>query len=442
MSFLGKIKTILRLSLAGIFFFLGLAPTLQADESSSYDAYSRLLQNKKQEESLAEKALSLPAWPLDVIRGGMDQSLYALEQYHVIDKLKWVYERLTDYGLYPKLQNLANFGDFGAGLEVDAVKLLRQKGNLPYLRVKSGVNWSHSNFFRVFSEIGMDKVEEIGPYGSLYFDLENRPEEDFFGFGPDTSLGDSHNFKSEAKLLELRLGYSLTLHTDLKATFGYKTVDIEDGDDGGKAPMDRNVSGAGGGDFLISGMELMHDTRDFPEDPHKGGFERIKVSYHEGVDGYDFGYFKYRGEFARYHELFSERQVIGGRIVAEHNDEVNHQDIPFFDMARLGGYGVSPSPGDTHRGFQRNRFFGESLFLLNLEYRYLVWQYRELSMDAVIFLDEGQVFNELNRIQLRDFRESFGGGFRFKILRRAILSLEAAKSDEGVELYARSHTPF
>ncbi len=423
-------------------FFLFAATPLRAAQSSSYDAYSRLRENPKQEESLLEKALALPAWPLDLVRGGMDKTLYWLDHYRVLDKTKWIYERITDYGIYPNLQNVGTISDSGIGTDLDVVKLLRQKGNFPYLRFKNGIGWVSGQFFRVYTELGMDKLEEIGPYGSFYFNFEDRPRQDFFGIGPDTSRGDSHNFKSKDATLELRLGYSLTLHTDLKATFGYKTVDIEDGEDDGKGKMDRNVPGAGGGHLLISGLELMHDTRDFPGDPHKGGFEHFKVSYHDGVGGYDFGYFKYRGELARYHEIFSERQVLGGRLLMEHNDELNHQQIPFFDMARLGGYGVYPSLGDEHRGFQQNRFFGKSLFLLNLEYRYLVWQYRDFSMDAVIFWDEGQVFNEFSRFQFKDFRASVGGGLRFKVLRNAILSFEAAKSSEGVEVYARSQTPF
>ena len=438
MSHFSRNKFIRVFAVAAVSFFL--SNPLPAAQSS-YDAYTRLVENPK-EESLTEKALALPAWPLDLLRGGMDKTFYWFDRYHVSDKLQWVYERLTDYGLYVNLLNVDNFSASGLGADLDVVKLLRQKGNFPYLRLKNGVGWSPGEFFKAYSELGWDKTEETGAYGSFYFNFEDRPSEDFYGIGPDTSRGDSHNFKSKTTALEMRLGYSLSLHTDLKASFGYKTVDIDDGEDGGKGRMDRNVPGAGGGDMLIGGLELVHDTRDFPDDPHKGGVERFKVSYHEGVDGYDFGYFKLRGEISRFHEIFSERQVLGGRIVAEHNAEVNHQAIPFFDMARLGGYGAYPSLGDTHRGYQQNRFFGESLLLANLEYRYKVWEHRDFAMDAVLFWDEGQVFNEFSKFQFKDFRGSAGGGFRFKILRKSILSFEVARSSEGTQIYARSQTPF
>jgi len=108
---------------------------------SSYDAYTRLVENPK-EESLTEKALALPAWPLDLLRGGMDKTFYWFDRYHVSDKLQWVYERLTDYGLYVNLLNVDNFSASGLGADLDVVKLLRQKGNFPYLRLKNGVGWS------------------------------------------------------------------------------------------------------------------------------------------------------------------------------------------------------------------------------------------------------------------------------------------------------------
>lgn len=432
-----------RTAVAGIlaaFLFTMTPPFVFAQ--GEYDAYTRVLPRQKQRETLTEKSLGFLAFPFDVIRMGMDQTLYTIEHYHIDDKIKWIYDRLTDYGIYPKLQNMANFGDFGAGVDIDLVKLVHQKGNLPYLKMKTGVAWTSNELFRVYTEVGMDKLNEIGPYGSFYFNFEERPEEDFFGIGPNTSRGDSQTFKSEITTLETRAGYSLTLDLDLKFRAAYKVANIKDGGDEGKGKLDKNIAGARGGDFLVIGSELAHDTRDFPDDPHKGGFERVQISYTEGVDGYDFGYFKYRGEAARYKEVFSERQVIGIRFVGEHNDELNDQEIPFFDLARLGGYGVYPSLGDTHRGFQKNRFFGESLLLMNLEYRYLVWQYRDFSLDAVAFWDEGQVFNEISEFQWKDFRESVGGGFRLKVLRKAILSLEIARSDEGINVYARSNTPF
>jgi hypothetical protein len=422
----------------------------QPDQPLDDDLYTARLAEKGEtlaKESPWRKALELPPLPLDLVRYGLDKTIYAVDHYHIDDKLQWMYEEITNYGIYPKLRGTASIAEVGAGVDVDFVKLARQKARFPYARLRGRLDWIHSELFRVSSEVGIDKLHEVGPYGAFYFNYEDRPEEDFFGIGPNTSLGDGTSFNSEITTLSLRGGYSFSLNTDLRTWVAYKNANITNGQDGGKGIIDLifpagSIPGLAGGEFLITGLEFIHDTRDFPEDPHKGGFLNFKASYHEGVTGSDFGFFKYRGEIARFHELFSERQVLAVRFVGEHNDELNDRAVPFFEMARLGGYGVSPSLGDTHRGFQKNRFFGESNLLMNLEFRYVVWQYKDLSLDAVIFWDEGQVFNELSEFQFKDFRESIGGGFRFKVLRKSILSVEAARSDEGLEFYARADTPF
>lgn len=437
-----------------LFFHAAVSLLAEEPESRDYDAYARILADgpekggtQPEKENLIGRSLGFPAWPLDWLRWGIDNTVYYVERHHIDEKATWIYERITDYGIYPKLANLANFGNFGTGVDLDFVKLLRQQSRVPYLRAKAGLLWAYQELFEVNVELGIDKLQEVGPYGSVYFDFQDRPDEDFFGIGPNTSRGDGANFHSETTLAEARFGYSFTLSTDIHAKVAYKNVTLTEGEDDGKGQIEHvfpqaNTPGLKGGEFFIFGGELAHDTRDFPEDPHKGAVARAALSYHEGIDGSDFGFFTYQAEFAKYQEVFSERQVIGLRLLGEHHDEMNDRSIPFFEMSRLGGYGVAPSPGYTHRGFQKNRFFGESVLVMNLEYRYVVWQYRDFSIDAVIFWDEGQVFNEWSDFEFKDFRESIGGGLRFKILRKSILSVELARSDDGVEFYARSQTPF
>jgi len=426
-----------------LFLSFSLYPLASAHaQSQSDETYTSAARIPKQGETVGEKSLGLIAWPLDLVRKGLDESLYTVEHYRLDDKAKWAYQEMTDHGFYPKLEGLSTFGDSGPRADLDFLRAAGQAGRFPYFRAKSGVGWIPQALFRVYSELGVEKSGETGPYGSFNFHYEQRPREDFFGIGPDTSRGDSMNYKSEATTLETRLGYSVTPKIDLIEKFAYKNVNIRNGDDGGKGLLDRSIRGANGAEFLILGSEITHDTRDFPSDPHKGGVERFGFSYYDGVNHSNFRYFKYRAEIARYQEIFSDRQVLGVRFLGEHNDEFKGRGIPFFEMARLGGYGVYPSLGDTQRGFQRNRFYGESLLLMNLEYRYLVWQHRDFSLDAVIFWDEGQVFNEISQFEFRDFRTSVGGGFRFKILRNVLLSAEIARSSEGTQLYVATHTPF
>lgn len=428
---------------------------LAQNSGHSEDTYTAKLRQSKYEKPAAvkravayESLLALPALPFDILNGGISRVLEVVETHHIDDKIKWLYEELQYNGIYPNLGGLSGSEGMGGGTDLDWVKLSRQNQRFPFLLAKSGIRWHDDRLFDVHSELGLDQIDETGPSGHLLFRYTERPEEDFFGIGPDTSRGDSASYKEETLKLGAHGNYAIVPEVNISADFYYKDTDIQNGGDSGKGKITEYpfpsgpVPGLRGAEFLVWGLQAERNTLDYPEDAHKGTLTRLSAHYYEGVDSSPFSFFKYRGEFSWFRELLTERHVLAMRMLGEHNDERNKSGIPFFEMARLGGYGVSPSTGDTHRGFQRNRFFGESSLLMNLEYRYQVWKYRELSMDAVLFWDEGQVFNEFSEFQFKDFRESYGWGLRVKVLHNHVLSFHVAKSDEGFNYYLRTKTAF
>ena len=154
------------------------------------------------------------------------------------------------------------------------------------------------------------------------------------------------------------------------------------------------------------------------------------------------GYFKYRGEAEHFFKLGSPRRVLGLRALVEHNDEIGNREVPFFNMARLGGYGTYPRSGDTNRGYRRDRFYDDSLLLFNFEYRWNVLEYRDWRLDPVLYCDVGQVFDEFSEFQLGDFRISYGISFRVSLEKNVVLALDFARSNEGIQMYVKTKTPF
>ena len=65
-----------------------------------------------------------------------------------------------------------------------------------------------------------------------------------------------------------------------------------------------------------------------------------------------------------------------------------------------------------------------------------------MQLDTIFSWDEGQVFGEFSEMQMKDFRYSFGGGFRLSLANHVIFALEIAHADEGTNFYARTHAPF
>jgi hypothetical protein len=111
-------------------------------------------------------------------------------------------------------------------------------------------------------------------------------------------------------------------------------------------------------------------------------------------------------------------------------------------MARLGGYGIQPEGSATLRGFKYNRFFDKSSAVLNLEYRYNVWQYGNFGADWIFLVDMGKVFGDLHEFGIGGLKVGYGTGVRLKAHRRVFLSIELAKSNEEFTCYVRSKTSF
>jgi hypothetical protein len=153
-------------------------------------------------------------------------------------------------------------------------------------------------------------------------------------------------------------------------------------------------------------------------------------------------YFKYQLDMAKYLRLWSSRRVLVARLFAEHNDEVDHGNIPFYNMAKLGGAGTNVRDSETMRGYVYNRFFGESSLLLNMEYRYTVMEYKEFKLKTVFFNDLGQVFNEIHEFKFDDFRESYGVGFYLSYAKNTVLNLSVAHSNDGTEFYVKNKLAF
>lgn len=384
-------------------------------------------------------SFNLPALPLEPVKSGVNRTLTAVERHKVYEKTRWLYRQLTDRGIYPRLLPLGEGSGFGAGLEYRQT-LAR---NQPLFDSLGGSIWSTGTISGYQEHGGRLRFEELFGWplelsGEARY--QDRTEEDFFGLGPDSSEGSSSSFGQETTSLHVTLGQRLTEAIDWNFTFGYANTNISEGRDEGKVDLinlftESTLPGVDGAELLSFRLAAEHDTRDEPDDPQHGGYERFSFAYVEGVNSADVGFFRYRAEAARFFPIGSPRRILALRAVAEVNDEVNGRPIPFFELTKLGG-------SRSLRGFQRNRFFGEGGLFFNAEYRYNVWTYKKLAMDTALFFDGGNVFEEIRDYQLNDFQPSYGAGIRIKSGRKVVLSFDTGHSDDGTEHFLRFGLPF
>ena len=388
-------------------------------------------------------------YPFEIVRWPIDKTLQFLEDRHVYKKVDWIYSQMKDYGFTPRLYPRSSQDKQGVGFKIEFMKLTGVQDRFPNLLVEGSTLWTFDHITEYRAKVMQTEIGGLGLRAGSMFKYENRGEEHFYGLGPNTSLGDGTSYRMERTTLETILGYEFLNTWDLAGKFSYQNVNITNGEDGGRGIIDeifiktgrQRIPGLGGDEILSWGLDLEHDNRDDKEWPTQGGFERFHVSFNKGIESTS-GFFKYRGEAGHFFKLLSDRRVLGLRGIVEHNDEVGEREVPFFASARLGGYGVSPRYGDTHRGFRRDRFYDESLLLFNLEYRWTVWEYRDRRLDSLVFWDVGQVFGEWSNLQLEDFRSSYGFGIRVGFKQKVLLTMELGFSDEGAQVYVKTKTPF
>lgn len=429
-------------TLAVLFLSLSLTGYAQV----SYDQYASVYQHPARTSLSKNIAQHFLVYPFELLRWPMDKGLILTEKYHIDKKAQWIYDKIGEQGVIPYV-NIISIGNFGAGADLDFIRLLRLKENVPDAVLKSWIQWTHSVNFEIGSKIGLERIQDTNfrTYSSVRY--QNKPEEHFYGMGPDTSAGEGTSYRIEQTTVEGSAGYNWVPFLTLDGNVAYHNVNITNGEDGGRGIIDTTfapavIPGLAGDEMISLGLDLNHDTRNMNENSTEGGQERFSFDFFEGLDDSDASFFKYAVEASRYLKLGSERRVLAFHIYGEHNDENAGHYVPFHQMAKLGGFGSYPRDSHTLRGFDFNRFFDQSAALLNVEYRYNIWQYRDFKVDTVLFWDEGQVFGEFSQFQFRDFRESYGLGFRFIAANHIIFSMELAHGDEGTHFYAKSSSPF
>jgi outer membrane protein assembly factor BamA len=117
----------------------------------------------------------------------------------------------------------------------------------------------------------------------------------------------------------------------------------------------------------------------------------------------------------------SGQSALVGQLALNVNHESNGSDpIPFYMRPHIGG-------SSTLRGYALDRFYGNNLMLMSLEYRYRLHPNFETS----IFHDAGQIFDRAGELTWFNWHRNYGMSFRFHSNYRTIVRLELGHSREG-----------
>ena len=141
-----------------------------------------------------------------------------------------------------------------------------------------------------------------------------------------------------------------------------------------------------------------------------------------------------------YIPLGGDKTSLALRAYALLKDPRGDSQIPFYDMAYLGGRMYV-------RGFRSYRFRGDNAALASVELRQTVWTQQERrGLDVFVFGDAGQVWGD-NRSRINpailankdfsssNYRAGMGGGLQYRYSHAFAARIEVGHSHERTLIY-------
>lgn len=252
--------------------------------------------------------------------------------------------------------------------------------------------------------------------------FDTRPDQPFYGVGPQTSTDDRVRFRWQRYQAHGEFFASLGGLSNMRVGTAFRHVDFLD--DALAPALDPALlpdlvgDGALSYEIVESRLQFKLDTRD-PDTEFKGGSGFLLEGF--GTFAFDFtdtsrNYLRWGGETAVFLDFTGRGHVLAARVYAEFVEDTGGSPIPFTELPALGGI-------ETMRGYLQRRFVGDSVFMAGLSYRYPIWSL----LDAEVFGELGNAFNgRLNGFKPDRLYLATGGGIRTSIDRDTALTLLVA----------------
>ncbi|NIV91831.1 BamA/TamA family outer membrane protein [candidate division KSB1 bacterium] len=376
--------------------------------------------------------LSIPSKIWHLVWSPIGSTVIWVEQNRVHEKLiNFFLNDERTAGFYP----LASFGgNTGAGIGINVFH-----NNLFNDRQKINASFLYSGTENNTATVAYTDSTILG--SSFYFnflgDFFNDSDENLFISGDvtpedlrDSSIGandsdeeDETSYSTEQGGVQVDFGYAVNDRVGFGLTSSFKRADVDSGDGFGGERFPDNIPGSGATSLYSIGTTFSFDFRNGWPRTLSGTLFRFGFQYNRELNGDRFEYNRYTVEVQQFIPIpiLAKNRRLGVRGIFEKLDRLNDKQIPFYELSMLGD-------AENLRGFDQNRFRGRGSLLFNIEYRYPIWD----TWDAVVFVDEGQVFDDLGDIELDEFHFAIGTGIRVMSPTGFAMRFEVGVSGEAV----------
>ncbi len=257
----------------------------------------------------------------------------------------------------------------------------------------------------------------------------------FFGLGPGSSRGDRTTYRMEDRTFETgvtawagpvaEFGAGVEwLKTE--ASSGASGVSLDDRFD----PLTTPGFGTETDFFTYGGRAVVH-LRDETTLPSVGVTFAIDARRYDDRGSSEFDFTRIVGDVQAQVPIWYRNRILALHLRSSHSVGENGGTVPFYLMETLGG-------ANSIRGFREYRFRDSRNILLNVEYRWEVWNY----VDFAFFYDAGKVFSDMDDMDLGNLKSGYGFGIRGHSPGGMVMRFDFARSNEGFILHIGSGPSF
>jgi Omp85 superfamily domain len=370
---------------------------------------------------LWEKTVLVPFWliraPFTALTCGIGESYIYLDESGVMYQISQLLKpRQGPFGMTLSLK-AGNQDGFGGGLTLTHKAFLGGANHLKArfrFTTEGGTQLSLGTIFR--EEQRLQTVVGTG--------YRVRPHAHYCGIGPETVNVESE-YKQETGWVGVTVRHLLSdwFTTDLTCIYsGISTRRAARGDDPQIEDLFPTEIPLGYGDRsegVTTSIALRFNTSADIGRPSHGGIREFKLSRflptrdlkapaHDGTTMEASAFWSARANFEQFLPLwFTNRSL----ILRTHITWIDPDDNSAMPFQRL----LTNDDPDLLRGFNDNRWRDRGLVVGMIEYRWPIWANKDnqgLGLDAFIFTDVGQVFNDFDQISSALMTVSYGGGIR------------------------------
>lgn len=231
----------------------------------------------------------------------------------------------------------------------------------------------------------------------------------FYGFGIDTDKDNEEEF-TEDYIETDTYGVIRTIdHLWLGGYFYFRTSEVSALEENGLIDINRYK---GVEECYVSGIGpyLIYNNTNHHNFPTKGFKLETKYLYFpEFMSEYEFS--KYNFQISTYRDIFGDGSAFAGRIST---DFIFSKDVPYFELYPLGG-------DKAVMGIKESRYRDFNRIFTTLEYRKEIF----MRVGITLFASTGTMSSDRDKLAIKDFKHSFGGGVRYNVFPDESLYLRA-----------------